>query len=131
VTRSENMRRIRSRDSTIELLLRKELFRLGLRYRCSPTDLPGKPDIVFRSARVAVFVHGCFWHQHGCRRGRLPKSNTDYWEPKLKANAVRDRLHAERLRVMGFSVVQVWECSLQDRLQETADEIKTLVRLRH
>ena len=107
------MARIRARDTTPELRLRSALFRRGLRYRVCRRDLPGKPDIVFSRQRLAVQVRGCFWHHHeDCEHGRLPKSNLDYWHPKLKGNARRDRIKDEALKVLGWRVIVVWECEL-------------------
>lgn len=113
ITRSENMRRIRSRDSAPELIVRRALFRLGFRYRCAPKELPGRPDIVFRRKKVAIFVHGCFWHQHpACRRSGYPKSNVSYWAPKLSQNVSRDIQNVARLEALGYRVLTIWECEL-------------------
>ena len=115
ISRSENMRRIRSGDTRPELLLRRELHRLGYRYQVRPADLPGRPDVVFRARRKLVFVHGCFWHQHeGCPKAAVPKSNTDYWRPKLAGNVARDAAHLSRLNESGWGVLTVWECELRD-----------------
>jgi DNA mismatch endonuclease, patch repair protein len=111
--RSENMRRIRSKHTGPELALRRALHRCGLRYRLHCRDLPGAPDIVFRSARLAIFVHGCFWHQHaGCRYAARPKSRHDYWEPKFERNIERDRKVEEHLMLAGYRVLVIWECQL-------------------
>lgn len=118
--RSENMSRIRSRDTKPELVVRRLLHRLGYRFRLHRRDLPGKPDITFPSRKSVIFVHGCFWHQHpkkNCADARPPKSNVSYWSPKLKRNVERDALHHEALRRMGWRSIVVWEC-------ETADPIK-------
>ncbi|MES2120493.1 MAG: DNA mismatch endonuclease Vsr [Pseudomonadota bacterium] len=109
--RSENMRRIRSGDTTPEIHVRRMLHRLGYRYRCHRKDLPGRPDIVFSRRRKVIFVHGCFWHQHrGCLRATQPKSREDYWLPKLRRNIERDELAALQLREQGWDVLTVWEC---------------------
>ena len=109
--RSENMRRIRSSDTKPEMTVRRLLHRLGYRYRLGGASLPGRPDIVFKSRRVAIFVHGCFWHQHvECREGRVPASNAEYWAPKLKNNRARDASSALALRSAGWQVLVVWEC---------------------
>lgn len=116
ISRSENMRRIRSGDTGPELALRRALHGLGYRYRVRPKGLPGRPDIVFPARRKAVFVHGCFWHRHeGCPRARVPKTNSSYWGPKLAGNAARDAEHLAQLRQEGWEVLVVWECELRDK----------------
>lgn len=109
------MSRIRSRDTSPELVVRRMLHRLGYRYRLHARELPGKPDIVFRSRRKAIFVHGCFWHQHAaCREGRVPASNRQYWLGKLACNTTRDREHLAALTAQGWDVCVVWECQLRE-----------------
>jgi DNA mismatch endonuclease, patch repair protein len=111
--RSENMRRIKSKNTKPEVLLRSLLHRQGYRFRIHCKDLPGKPDIVFPSRRKIVFVHGCFWHQHqDCREGRVPSSRHDYWGPKLKRNRERDAATIAELRDRGWDVEIVWECEV-------------------
>ena len=113
--RSVNMSRIRSRDTKPELVVRRMLHRLGYRYRLHRRDLPGKPDLVFGPRRKAIFVHGCFWHQHAeCREGRAPGSNTEYWAPKLARNVERDEAARSALAERGWSSATVWECELAD-----------------
>ena len=114
--RSDNMRRIRAKHTHPEMVVRKLLYSLGYRYRLHAKDLPGKPDVVFRSKKQAIFIHGCFWHQHDqCRAGRLPASRPEYWVPKLGRNVERDRDHTEQLIGAGWDVLTVWECQLYDR----------------
>ena len=111
--RSANMSRIRSKDTKPEVLVRKVLHRLGYRYRLHRRDLPGVPDLVFPSRKKAIFVHGCFWHQHkGCVDGRLPLSRQDYWQPKLQRNVERDRENTTKLRISGWRVLKLWECDI-------------------
>ncbi len=111
--RSEIMRAIRGRDMKPERLLRSALHKLGYRFRLSVARLPGKPDLVFPARRKVIFVHGCFWHQHGrCIDGRRPKSNTEYWRPKLERNVERDRENRKALRRLGWRVLVVWECEI-------------------
>ena len=113
--RSARMARIRARDTRPELLVRSLLYRLGYRYRLHPTDLPGRPDIAFRGKRKVVFVHGCFWHSHeGCRRNRPPKSNSDYWGPKLDKNKRRDLSNIRELRRSKWQILVVWECETKN-----------------
>lgn len=107
------MRRVRSKHTTPELAIRKMLHANGFHYRLHSATLPGKPDLVFAKAKVALFVHGCFWHLHkGCSSVRMPKSRIDYWRPKLEGNRRRDRLAQRRLEALGWTVVVVWECEL-------------------
>jgi len=114
-SRSYNMSRIRSRDTAPELTVRSMIHRLGYRFRLHCAALPGKPDIVLACRRKIVFVHGCFWHAHGCRVGGAgPKSNRVYWRPKLMSNKERDRKHIGALRRQGWKVLVVWECWTRD-----------------
>jgi DNA mismatch endonuclease (patch repair protein) len=113
--RSEVMRAVKSRDTRPEITLRKKLFALGLRYRLNVKALPGKPDLVFPKHRTVVFVHGCFWHGHKCKRGaRAPKQNADYWREKIARNKARDKKNAAELKKLGWRVVTVWECEIRD-----------------
>lgn len=124
--RSKNMSRIRSRDTKPELMLRSALFGLGLRYRLCRRDLPGTPDIVFVRDRLAIQVRGCFWHQHkGCRHGRVPKSRTDYWAPKLERTKKRDADNDRALQELGWRLIVVWECELAqpDQVDAVAHDI--------
>jgi DNA mismatch endonuclease, patch repair protein len=104
------MQSVKTRDTGPELLVRRLLHRLGYRYRLNERKLPGRPDIVFPRARKAIFVHGCFWHGHDCRKGHAPKSRLEYWGPKLNANKQRDAVQADRLQELGWSVLTVWQC---------------------
>lgn len=128
--RSTRMSLIRSADTTPELALRRVLHRRGLRYTLGNKDLPGKPDLVFRRSRVAVFVHGCFWHRHeGCKVANMPKSNTDFWEQKFARNVARDAKARHRLEEMGWQVEVAWECQLTPRnITATADRIERSVK---
>jgi DNA mismatch endonuclease (patch repair protein) len=114
--RSENMRRITSKDTKPEIVVRRVLAKLGYRYRLHRKDLPGKPDIVFPGRKKIIFVHGCFWHQHReCREGRIPGSRTEYWVPKLRGNTERDEQHQASLASLGWQVLVIWECQAPDR----------------
>lgn len=114
ISRSENMRRIRSKDTSPEIAVRALVRGLGFTgYRLHRKDLPGKPDIAFVGRKLAIFVHGCFWHGHDCKEGaRRPKSNADYWLPKIATNVERDAAHVANLQAHGWSVLTVWECEL-------------------
>jgi DNA mismatch endonuclease (patch repair protein) len=114
-TRSAVMRRVKGRDTSPELQVRRALTALGARYRLQRADLPGKPDIVMPGRRLAIFVHGCFWHGHDCARGsRVPKDNRDYWVGKVERNRARDARSREALTALGWRVETIWECDLKD-----------------
>jgi DNA mismatch endonuclease (patch repair protein) len=113
--RSENMRRIKSKDMKPELLVRRLVHGMGYRYRLHRKDMPGKPDLVFGPRRKVIFVHGCFWHQHAsCREGRVPSSNESYWQPKLARNAQRDAENLANLEGSGWRTLVIWECEMED-----------------
>ena len=113
--RSAVMRRVKGKNTTPELAVRRLLTSLGARYRLHRADLPGKPDIVLGPRRLAIFVHGCFWHGHGCARGaRIPKANRDYWLAKVARNRARDAASRTALEAAGWRVETVWECELKD-----------------
>jgi DNA mismatch endonuclease (patch repair protein) len=115
LTRSQTMARVRARDTAPEMIVRRMLTRMGYRYRLHRSDIPGKPDIAFIGRRKAIFVHGCFWHGHDCKRGaRAPKANADYWAAKIDRNRQRDAVTAAQLVENGWSALTVWECELRD-----------------
>lgn len=125
--RSAQMALIRGRDTKPEMRVRKALHATGLRYRLHDRRLPGAPDLVFPSRRIALFVHGCFWHQHpGCTAARMPKSRLDFWEPKLAGNVARDARHMVELKAAGWTPLVIWECETRDaqRLAALAARIK-------
>lgn len=109
------MSRIRGCDTLPELRVRSLLHRLGFRFSLRRKELPGKPDIVLPARRAIVFVHGCFWHQHqGCRNATMPSTRRSFWEDKLKGNVARDERNVDALRSLGWRVLTVWECELED-----------------
>lgn len=115
ITRSENMRRIRSKNTVPEMAVRRLVHGMGYRYRLHRRDIPGKPDLAFPGRRKVIFIHGCFWHQHpGCREGRPPRSNAAYWLPKLERNQWRDKAALEQLSASGWQALVVWECETKD-----------------
>lgn len=123
---------VKGRDTKPELRVRKALHSAGLRYRLQARDLPGRPDIVFRSRKVAIFVHGCFWHRHpdpDCRLARLPKSRQEFWLPKLTGNRERDLRNRARLESDGWTVLEIWECETtrSERLAELIEAVCSLV----
>ena len=113
--RSERMRKIRGKDTALELRVRRLIHAMGYRYRLHRMDLPGCPDMVFPSRRAVIFVHGCFWHRHeGCKLARLPKSRLDFWVPKLETNRARDVTNERELERQGWRALVVWECEVAD-----------------
>ena len=113
--RSEMMAGIRGRDTAPERAVRRVAHRMGLRFRLHRKDLPGRPDLVFPRHRLAVFVHGCFWHRHeGCRYAYAPKSRVAFWTRKFSENVARDRRNEDALRGLGWRVLIVWECEARD-----------------
>ncbi len=118
--RSYNMSRIRSIDTTPELIVRKYLFRNNFRYRLHDKKLPGKPDIILKKYKTVVFVHGCFWHGHlGCKKFVIPKTNTIYWKPKIEKNRERDVKNTRQLKSLGWNIIIIYECQLSKSEQET------------
>jgi DNA mismatch endonuclease (patch repair protein) len=122
--RSERMSKIRGRNTKPEMAIRRELHRAGLRYRLHSAGLPGRPDIVFSRSKVAIFIHGCFWHRHHhfCSATTTPKSNTQYWQAKFRENQLRDRRVQRQLKGKGWEVIVIWQCELKtkDKLETTA-----------
>ena len=113
--RSRTMRAVKAQDTTPEMKVRRLLHRMGYRYRLHRRDLPGKPDIVFVSRRKVIFVHGCFWHGHSCKRGnRLPKTNVEYWKAKILRNVERHATQLNEIGVAGWEALTLWECELTD-----------------
>ena len=113
--RSEMMSGIKGRNSLPEMSVRKALFAMGYRYRLHRRNLPGTPDIVMPGRKIAIFVHGCFWHAHqGCKYAKMPSTRTEFWRAKLQGNVDRDRRAADRLAEIGWRVLNVWECSMRD-----------------
>jgi len=125
--RSAVMRAVPGKNSSAELKVRNALTRLGARYRLHRRDLPGSPDIVLPARRLAIFVHGCFWHGHPCRRGaRAPKANAAYWSAKIARNQARDAGAQAALSALGWRVEVVWECDLADP-QALADRLAAVL----
>jgi DNA mismatch endonuclease (patch repair protein) len=109
------MSRVKGRDTRPEMRVRRALHAAGLRYRLHARELAGRPDIVFRPAKLAIFVHGCFWHRHpGCEHARMPKTRVEFWREKLGGNVLRDARHAEDLEALGWTVMTMWECETRD-----------------
>ena len=128
-TRSRMMSGIRSKDTQPEMLVRKYLHSQGFRYRLHARKLPGSPDLVLRKYKVAIFVHGCFWHRHqGCRYATTPASNAERWKLKFDTNIERDARKENMLRAAGWRVIVVWECELKRAPTERLDRLVSEIR---
>ena len=126
--RSENMRAIKGRDTKPELLVRRLVHSMGYRYRLHRAALPGKPDLVFPGRHAVIFVHGCFWHCHDCKRGASkPKANAEFWAAKLARNVERDASQLVRLKATGWRALVIWECQLGDKIR-LSGRIKRFLR---
>jgi DNA mismatch endonuclease (patch repair protein) len=118
------MQAVKSKNTGPEMVVRRMLHAMGYRFRLHDADLPGKPDLVFPRLHKVLFVHGCFWHGHGCARGsRVPKSNREYWSAKVSRNRARDKTTMDRLRAATWDALVVWECELGD-LSRVAKSIR-------
>jgi DNA mismatch endonuclease (patch repair protein) len=126
------MRAVGSEATSAEVAVRDLIRPLGLRMRYNAPYLPGKPDIAIHSLKIAIFVHGCFWHGHGCKRGaRIPKTNTAYWTNKIKLNRERDKRNDAALRRSGWKVLTIWECdTVRSRQRKLASLTRPEVRRR-
>lgn len=123
------MSRVKGKNTTPEMRVRRAAHALGLRFRLHRKDLPGKPDLVFPKHKVAMFVHGCFWHRHlGCPKASTPKSRIEYWQDKFEANIKRDARMVEQLNEGGWRVVTIWECETRD-LTRLRDELVLFFRV--
>ncbi len=120
------MSQVRKSDTKPELIVRQAVRSLGVGYRLNRRDLPGTPDLAFIGRRKAILVHGCFWHQHGCRlTGRAPATRIEYWAPKLQRNVERDAMAAQRLAALGYSILTIWECEV--RASDLLERIRTFL----
>lgn len=128
-TRSRNMAAIKGKHTKPELIVRRGLHARGLRFRLHRRDLPGRPDLVFPSQRVALFVHGCFWHAHeGCRFSKMPRTDAERWRMKLEENRARDERDQSALELSGWRVIVIWECELRDRVARRLDDLANEIR---
>ena len=129
ISRSENMRRIKSKDTTIEILLRKELWKRGLRYRKNVKNVYGKPDIVFKGKKLAVFADSEFWHGKQLLEGKyIPKTNTEFWVKKITRNIERDKEVNEKLKDDGWTVLRFWEADIRKKLLECVDSVEQTLK---
>jgi DNA mismatch endonuclease (patch repair protein) len=126
--RSARMASVRQADTAPELAVRRALHASGLRYRLHAKELPGTPDIVLRKYLTVVFVHGCYWHAHACKRFKVPSTRPEFWRKKFEQNRLRDERKEKALEDLGWSVFTVWECELRDegKLQALVDRIRAL-----
>lgn len=120
--RSRLMSRVRDKNTKPEMVVRRLAHRLGYRFRLHRRDLPGSPDLVFPSKKKIIFVHGCYWHRHDCKKATTPKTNVDFWQKKFDANTARDDRNLRDLREMGWETLVIWQCEAQ-RLDELADRL--------
>lgn len=121
--RSRMMAGIRAKDTKPELIVRRGIFRKGFRFRLHVRNLPGRPDLVFPGHKAVIFVHGCFWHGHNCRFFRMPKTNAEFWQAKIRSNRKRDKLHVLRLLSDGWRIMTVWECALKGKTVVVTDRV--------
>ena len=122
--RSERMSKIRSKNTKIEVRVRKHLFSLGYRYRINDKRYSGKPDIVLPKYKTIIFIHGCFWHHHTpCKIGHIPKSKPDFWKEKFQRNIENDKKHENILKEQGWKVITLWECEITSRFKETMERV--------
>ncbi|WP_112356481.1 very short patch repair endonuclease [Agrobacterium tumefaciens] len=127
--RSWNMSRITGRNTKPELLLRSLLHKAGFRFRLHAKDLPGKPDIILPKYRIAIFVHGCFWHRHaGCRNATMPSTRPEFWAAKFEGNVERDARNAAALEAAGWTVITVWECDLKSDPEAVVSALAETIR---
>lgn len=124
--RTKIMQAVRSQNTGPEMLVRKLVYGMGYRYRLYRKELPGKPDLVFGRRKKVIFVHGCFWHGHGCRIGKAPKSSLNFWLPKLRRNQERDKSNEEKLGTLGWIAMVIWQCEIMD-LNGVKDKISSFL----
>ncbi len=129
--RSDIMSKISGKETKPEILVRKHLFSEGFRFRKNVKDLPGKPDIVLPKYKTIVFIHGCFWHGHTCKRGALPETNQEFWKEKIEKNVERDNRNISELKAKGWNVIVIWQCEIKNaelqniRLKHLSQEISS------
>lgn len=117
--RSEIMSKISGKETKLEILVRRYLFKQGFRYRKNVKDLPGKPDIVLPKYKTVIFVNGCFWHGHlGCKKAALPSTNIEFWKKKIDSNILRDKKEHVQLRSMGYRVIVIWQCQISSKKRD-------------
>ena len=126
------MSRIKAKDTSIEIRVRKWLYHHGYRYRKNVSTLPGKPDIVLKSYNTVIFIHGCFWHRHpNCKDATIPKTRTEFWQSKFAKNIANDKKNTQKLEEMGFRVLIIWECEINKHFDETISKISRIIGPSH
>lgn len=126
------MSRIKGKDTSIEIRVRKWLYHHGYRYRKNVSALPGKPDIVLNSYNTIIFIHGCFWHRHpNCKDATIPKTKTEFWKAKFERNVFNDNKNKEELEKRGYQVLVLWECDINKRFNETVQNIASILGTPH
>lgn len=126
------MSRIKGKDTSIEIRVRKWLYHHGYRYRKNVSTLPGKPDIVLKSYNTVIFIHGCFWHRHpNCKDATIPKTRTEFWQSKFAKNIANDKKNTQKLEEMGFRVLIIWECEINKHFDETVSKISRIIGPSH
>jgi DNA mismatch endonuclease (patch repair protein) len=125
--RSQLMAKVKQKNTEPELIVRHFLFSEGFRYRINVKTLPGSPDIVLPKYKIAIFVHGCFWHGHTCKAGHLPSSNINYWQPKTEKNIERDKRKINDLETLGWNVITIWQCEIKT-LKKREDRFPILIQ---
>lgn len=121
--RSAIMSRVRSKNTTPEIAVRKALHRAGFRFRLHRSDLPGNPDVVLPRHRLALFVHGCFWHRHGCKKTTMPATNTEFWSEKFSRTMERDQRSLTELEQIGWTTTIIWECQLDNGISSLIETL--------
>lgn len=122
------MRNVKGKNTEPEITLRKELYARGIRFRIHRKDLPGSPDIVLQKYKLVIFVHGCFWHRHGCKKTTVPVTRQEFWLNKFKNTVIRDEKNIKELQEKGWRVFIAWECQLKKALPELCNEIENLLK---
>lgn len=122
--RSRIMKLVRSRDTKPEMYVRRALHAVGFRFRLHSKQLPGRPDIALRKHKTVVFVHGCLWHWHGCKRSRMPATNTEFWQSKISRTQARDAFNMQELANAGWRVEVIWECELREATRALIASLK-------
>lgn len=124
LTRHKNMAAVKSKNNPFEIYIRKLLFKEGFRFRLHQKNILGKPDITLKKYKTLIFINGCFWHQHKCNAGSIPKTNTDFWTKKLLGNLQRDQKNIESLISAGWNIIIVWECSYKGKAKLGEEYLK-------